>query len=108
VANALVQANGTVSASNVTAGSLSVTRTAPGRYAVTITGLGNGCPLPSITPIAAYTVLAIDGGGCGGGTVSTSVVSANGQDAAFALLAVGTQSGGTAARARAAEWVTLP
>ena len=75
-----------------------VTHTGPGDYLFTLTGLGTGCPLPTLNafdPVFMY----LDGGSCGGGTVTTTVHTSDGADHAFAYSAVGTTSTGALRRA---------
>jgi len=89
VLNAVVNSDGSLIASSVPTGaSLAVSRTAPGNYLVTISGLGTACPVP-IANAFASTFMFLNGGGCGGGTVTTTLITGDGADRPFALTAVG-------------------
>lgn len=89
VLNAVVNADGSLIVSSIPAGaSLAISRTGPGNYSVTISGLGTACPVP-IANAFAPTFMFLNGGGCGGGSVTTSLVTGDGADRPFALTAVG-------------------
>ena len=75
-----------------------ITRVSAGRYSFELQ-LGSGCPLPSITPFA-FSAMGIDGGACGGGLVTTTVFTHNGQDQAWSYNAVGVPAGAGAAAQR--------
>lgn len=89
VLNVVVNSDGSLIASSIPAGaSLAISRTGPGNYSVTISGLGTACPVPIANAFAA-TFMFLDGGGCGGGSVTTSLKTGDGADRSFALTAVG-------------------
>jgi hypothetical protein len=97
---------------------LSVARTGPGAYSVSISGLGIGCPLP-IANAFFPTAMYLDGGGCGGGTLTTTVRTLDGADHPFgfhasgrgapaAASSAGTGPAAASARSSASDWVMLP
>jgi hypothetical protein len=90
VITAVVNPDGSLLVSSVPAGAtLAVVRTGPGAYSVAITGLGASCPLPVANAFAAVTFMYLNGGGCGVGTVTTTVQTGDGLDHSFGLVAVG-------------------
>jgi len=97
---------------------LTVSRVGPGAYQVAIGGLGIGCPLP-IANAFFPTAMYLNGGGCGGGTLTTTVQTLDGADHPFGFVAVGrgapaaASSTGTApaaasARSSSSDWMLLP
>jgi hypothetical protein len=105
--NAVIALDGSFVVADVPDGaSLSVLRTAPGAYVVTIAGLGTGCPLP-VANAFAPTFMYLNGGACGGGTLTTTVQTGDGVDHPFGLVAVGRGAEAAAARS-AAPTVALP
>lgn len=89
VLNAVVNADGSLLVSSVAAGaSLTVTRTGPGDYRVEITGLGTSCPI-AVANAFGNVLMFLNGGGCGGGTLTTTVETGDGLDHPFAMVAVG-------------------
>jgi hypothetical protein len=89
VINAVVDSDGTFIVNDRSAGvTLTVNRTGPGDYLVTIGGMGTGCPVPIANPFAP-TFMYLNGGGCGGGTLTTTVQTGDGLDHPFAFSAVG-------------------
>lgn len=89
--SAVVLASGTIQVLNKPAGStFTVTRTAPGNYLVAVSGLGNTCPLPSVSSFSPVLVY-LGGGGCGQGTLSIPVVSSNNADTTFTITVTGLQ-----------------
>jgi hypothetical protein len=98
--------------------SLSVARTGPGDYLVTIAGLGTGCPLP-IANAFYPTTMFLAGGFCGGGSVTTTLETLDGLDHPFAFRAagngaapaargLGSEPAAASDAARASQWMTLP
>lgn len=83
--SAVVLGDGTIQVVNKPQGAtFTVARTAPGVYQVAVTGLGNTCPLPTalaFAPVAMY----LNGGSCSAGALNLPVLSASGQDVAFAI-----------------------
>lgn len=104
-----VNGDGSLFAKSTSPGAtVTITRTGPGTYSLSATGLGTGCPLPALTPVAGSTVLAYSGGGCGGGAVNTTVTTANGQDEDWSATLVGTDPPSSASAARAQAHMALP
>ena len=68
-----------------------ITRVSAGRYSFELS-LGTGCPVPSITPFA-FSAMGLDGGACGGGSITTTVFAHNGQDQSWSYNAVGVPAG---------------
>jgi hypothetical protein len=66
-----------------------VERTAAGTYSLSISGLGSGCILPQLTPVAHDLTVTFGGGFCAAGHVTTTVSVQGGVDAAWAYLMVG-------------------
>jgi hypothetical protein len=86
--------------------SVTVTHTATGQYSFTASGLGTGCPLPMLTSVGlGSTTSLFAGGSCGGGSVSTTVFTTDGQDHpwAFTIVGVDPPSGSAAAQPGAAQ-----
>ncbi|HEY7276009.1 MAG TPA: hypothetical protein VH594_08590 [Trebonia sp.] len=71
--------------------SVTITHTGPGQYSLSGSGFGGGCPLPSLTllGVAPGVEVQYGGGGCGGGSVSTTVFTTDGQDHAWSFTIVG-------------------
>jgi hypothetical protein len=89
VINAVVNGDGSLLVSTVPTGtSLTVTRSGAGDYLVTISGMGNSCPVPTANAFAP-TFMFLNGGSCGGGGLTTTLETGDGLDHPFALLAVG-------------------
>jgi hypothetical protein len=87
VINAVVAADGTFIVNETPAGaSLTVARTEQGAYQVTISGLGDGCPLPIANAFAA-TFMFLNGGSCGSGSLTTLVETGDGLDHPFGFSA---------------------
>jgi hypothetical protein len=97
---------------------LTVARVGPGAYQVSIDGLGIGCPLP-IANAFFPTAMYLDGGGCGGGTLTTTVRTLDGLDHPFGFQAsgrgapeadssTGTEPAAASARSSSSDWVMLP
>jgi hypothetical protein len=94
IATGLVAPDGTL---GFTQGPLAtITHPSTGNYGISIAGLGTGCPLPTLTPYAASIDLSFAGGGCGGGSVSTTVSTSDGLDHYWYYVLVGTGGGGSA------------
>jgi hypothetical protein len=97
VVSGLVQPNGTFlyGATPPPGVTVSITHPAQGEYGLHITGLGNACPIPQLTPVATFTVLEWDGGACTptNGEQLTNVHTANGQDEFWSFTAVGSTNG---------------
>jgi hypothetical protein len=84
------------------AGSVTVTHVGPGNYTLTASGLGNGCSIPMLTSEGSGVTEFFTGGGCTGpGAVSTTVLTADGQDQDWAFTLVGTDPPSAAATAQA-------
>lgn len=115
----MVNSDGTFIVNDTPPGAtLTVARVGPGAYQVAIGGLGSGCPLP-IANAFFPTAMYLDGGGCGGGTLTTTVRTVDGLDHPFGFLASGSgapaaaSSSGTepeaaSARSSSSDWVMLP
>lgn len=89
VINAVIAADGTFVANDRSPGTtLAVSRTSPGAYSVTIGGMGSSCPLPNANAFFP-TFVFLDGGSCGGGTLTTTVRMGDGTDHPFGFSAVG-------------------
>jgi hypothetical protein len=97
---------------------LTVARVGPGAYQVSIGGLGIGCPLP-IANAFFPTAMYLDGGGCGGGNLTTTVrtldgfdhpfgFQASGRGAPAAASSPGTEPAAASARSSSSDWVVLP
>jgi hypothetical protein len=97
---------------------LTVARVGTGAYQVAINGLGSGCPLP-IANAFFPTAMYLDGGGCGGGTLTTTVRTLDGLDHPFGFLASGrgapaaasssgTEPAAASARSISSDWEMLP
>jgi len=90
VANAYVGPDGTIVASNVPHGTLTVSRTGVGAYSVQLSNFGTGdCPLPMANAWTS-TYMWWGAGSCGAGFFQSTLYSGNGQDVIFTLLFVGT------------------
>ena len=96
VASGVVAANGSFVATQ--GPRPTITRVSAGRYSFELR-LGSGCPVPSITPFG-FSALGLDGGACGGGTITTTVFTHNGQDESWSYNAVGVPAGAGAAAQR--------
>jgi hypothetical protein len=89
VITALVTPDGQLQVVNLPAGAtLTVTRTSAGVWQIDVTGLGNACPLPSAIAFSPK-VMWLNGGGCGGGTLNTFILTGDGVDTFFALTVIG-------------------
>jgi Collagen triple helix repeat (20 copies) len=98
VASGLVGPDGTV---GFTQGPVpDVHRTAAGTYTFAISGLGTGCLTPQLTAYGSTTTIYFYSGGCGGGTLTTTVFTGNGADASWSYLIVGTDGSTTAKTAQ--------
>jgi hypothetical protein len=97
---------------------LTVSRVSPGAYQVAIGGLGIGCPLP-IANAFFPTAMFLDGGGCGGGTLTTTLRTLDGLDHPFGFQASGrgapaaasssgTEPAAASARSSSFDWQMLP
>jgi hypothetical protein len=74
VVSGLVLANGSLSIVSKSPGTnVTVSRTGTGSYSLTASGLGNGCPVPTLTPEGGFSAIQFGGGGCGGGSFNTGV-----------------------------------
>jgi len=97
VVSGLVQPNGTFlyGAKPPPGVTVSITHPAQGQYGLHITGLGNACPIPQLTPVAVSTAMYWNGGSCSpdGGEQETTVVTGNGQDINWSFTAVGSTTG---------------
>jgi hypothetical protein len=99
-ASALVLGDGTFQVSSETAGvSASVTHNGPGSWTLTASGLGNTCPLPSLSSWSAGATVAMTGGTCSAGTVTVGVASSTGQDQPWSFSIVGIESSSSSANA---------
>lgn len=80
-----------------------------GRYSFELFGLGTGCILPQLTPVARGQSMTFGGGGCGAGGARTTVELSSGDDGQWTYLMVGVDS---SAEARASsndqELIPLP
>jgi hypothetical protein len=107
VANGYVSGDGTILFSNGPVPT--ITRAGPGHYMLALSGFGTGCPLPTLTPANEAVALVYGGGGCGGGSVTTEIRTADGADHNWTYLFVGTQTGAVAAlRTRGGRRSRLP
>lgn len=97
-ASGFVLTNGSVLAQSGPAPT--VTRTAPGVYTFTINVAG-ACFVPSFGPWAGSFTISGNGGGCSGGSVTTTLSTSDGQDHIFTYLAVPTLAAQPAAGLRA-------
>ena len=89
VLSAVVNANGTFLVTSVPDGAtLTVSRSGPGDYLVSISGLGTQCPVPTANAFAK-TFMFLGGGSCGQGSVTTTIATGDGVDHPFVLQAVG-------------------
>lgn len=108
---ALINADGSFLIREVPDGAtLTVERTGSGIYAVTVSGLGSGCPLP-VANAFATTYMYLNGGGCAGGFVTTNLQTGDGVDHPFVLNIAGRQAAPaarTSAAPMAAPMVALP
>ena len=119
VINAVVNPDGTLLVNDKPPeATLSVARTGPGAYLVSIGGLGSGCPLPIANAFAA-TAMYLGGGSCGQGSLTTTVQTLDGVDHPFGFQAsgrgapaaapsAGTQPAAASARSSSSDWVMLP
>jgi hypothetical protein len=119
VINAVVNSDGTFIVSDTPPGAtLTVARVGPGAYQVAIGGLGVGCPLP-IANAFFPTAMYLDGGGCGGGTLTTTLRTLDGADHPFGFQAsgrgapsaassTGTEPAAASAMSRSSDWEMLP
>lgn len=98
VASGVVQPDGSLLVTDGPAPT--ITHTGTGVYTIAIAGLGIGCPVPQVTAFAT-TFAYLDGGACGGGSVTTTVRMGDGADHPWTYLAVGV--GATAVATAAAD-----
>jgi hypothetical protein len=61
----------------------------PGVYSLIATGVGNACPVPSLTPVANFTAIAWGNGSCGGGSLNTDVEFVDSQNHPWSFTIVG-------------------
>jgi len=81
VVSALVNPDGTIFTQTESPGAgITVTHTSVGQYALSVTGLGAGCPIPAVTPYFGYFGVTFGGGSCGNGMLNTTVFMADGSD----------------------------
>ena len=76
--SALVSPEGFAYYQNVSAGAFTVSRIAQGHYHLVVTGLGQGCVLPSLTSYGHGATMYYYGGQCFSGGVETSCSPATG------------------------------
>jgi hypothetical protein len=106
--SAVVNANGTFLLQSVPDGaSLTVSKVGPGAYQVSINGLGTLCPVP-VANAFANTYMFLNGGSCGGGSLTTTISTGDGVDHPFALQAVGVTPAVTARAAASDSDLPLP
>jgi hypothetical protein len=91
VATGFINSDGTVIASHGPAPTVS--RTSQGHYSFSISGVGGGCVLPALTPVATSTTIFLNGGSCGAGGVTTSIETGDGQDHLWSYLLAGVADG---------------
>ena len=93
VATGLVKPDGTVVVESADPGvDVTVSRDSQGQYSFAVTGAGNGCPLPALTPYAASFDVSFVGGTCGGGDIDTTVFTSDEGDHYWSFLVVGTST----------------
>ena len=93
VATGLVFPDGTL---GFTSGAVpTVTHLAPGQYEFAISGMGTGCPLPSLTSYGPNGApnMSFQGGPCGNGLIDTTVYTANAADSFWVYMVVGVGGG---------------
>lgn len=100
VAQGLVKPTGGIWSDATSPGvTVTVTDTGPGKYHITVNGLGTGvCPGPSLTPYGGSFTLYFSGGNCGPGWTSSYVFTSSGTTQWWEFLYVGTgtaTNGGT-------------
>jgi Collagen triple helix repeat (20 copies) len=98
VATGLVDPAGVVGSSFRQGPVAVITHPAPGQYGLTITGLGAGCLTPQLTPYGGNVGLYWFGGSCGGGSFTSTVFTADGQDHYWNYMFVGVGSSSAALR----------
>jgi hypothetical protein len=88
--SALIGPDGTVLFVNESPGvTLTIGHPATGQYSLSASGLGNGSPLPSLTPEGSAAVIYYSGGTSGFGSLDTTVVMADGQDHDWSVTIIG-------------------
>ncbi len=101
VASALVAADGvTVTAATPPGATFTSSRTGPGAYRITVTGLGTSCPLATANAFGGY--MTFTGGSCSSGFLDLSLSASSGQDTGFMVNIVATGSATAAAASRRA------
>ncbi len=98
VASGIQEGNNTILLSESPGVSVTITELSAGHWSMSASGLGNTCPLPTLTPQADFTAVTYGGGGCGGGNlVGTEVTTADGNDHNWGFLLVGVDPPGSPA-----------